>query len=481
LLVAFLQLVWHRLTEHFMRWRVLMLVSLGVNAALAAAWLVSTRRSAPVSGPPAATVETAVKTNVVVRRQFFTWAEVESPDYPTYISNLREIGCPEQTIRDIIIAEVNALYAKRLATELVTPDQQWWRSEPDATILRVAAQKAKDLDTERRLLLGKLLGTNWESGDMVNLPRPSRQALKLDGPVLGVLPTEVKQAVEDISARSQDRLQAYLREAGTSPDPAQVAKLRQQTRDELAAILTPPQLEEYLLRYSQNAGSLRTELGQLKYFNATPDEFRAIFRATDAIDRQLQFLAGNTDPNSLLQRQALEQQRDNAIKLALGGDRYDQFTLLHDPIYQDAFTTAQKAGTPDAAMTIYQLNVATALQQASIRGNTNLTPEQMAIELKRVELEQLKASAQAMGLAPAPEEQPPIPPTVEVQLPDTRVRVRTHSVLLAIGDTVGSVAIRHGVSLNDIKAANPDIDFRKLRPGDVIQVPDALDLNAVRR
>ena len=60
------------------------------------------------------------KTNLVVRRQLFSWQEIESADYPTYVANLRQIGCPEQTIRDIIIADVNALYSRRRATELVT-------------------------------------------------------------------------------------------------------------------------------------------------------------------------------------------------------------------------------------------------------------------------------------------------------------------------------------------------------------------------
>src|SRR5262249_8592047 len=115
------------------------------------------------------------RTNVVLRRQFFSWQEVESPDYPTYIVNLRNIGCPEQTIRDIIIADVNALYSRRRATEVVTPEQQWWRSEPDTNVLQVALDKLRVLDDERKALLTRLLGANWESGDLVNLPRPSKQ------------------------------------------------------------------------------------------------------------------------------------------------------------------------------------------------------------------------------------------------------------------------------------------------------------------
>src|ERR1700719_942751 len=109
-----------------MRWRVVALISLGANVALAS-WLVlaerhslsgAAGRSPSLGSPP---VDTA-KTNVVLRRQFFSWREVESNDYPTYIANLRDIGCPEQTIRDIIIADVNALYAQKRATNLVTAE-----------------------------------------------------------------------------------------------------------------------------------------------------------------------------------------------------------------------------------------------------------------------------------------------------------------------------------------------------------------------
>src|SRR5687767_12623141 len=61
-----------------------------------------------------------VRTNVVVRRQNFTWHEVESSDYETFIKNLRTIGCPEQTIRDIIVADVDLLFGHRRATEAAT-------------------------------------------------------------------------------------------------------------------------------------------------------------------------------------------------------------------------------------------------------------------------------------------------------------------------------------------------------------------------
>src|SRR5437588_7421960 len=197
-----------------MRWRTFALALLGVNIALAAVWMITAHRPAgsragvsPGQGEAGAE---SGKPRMVLRRQFFSWREVESADYPTYIANLRDIGCPEQTIRDIIIADINALYTRRRALEIVTPDQQWWRPEPDSNVVQVANEKLRLLEDERRAMLTRLLGTNWESGDLANLPRPSRPGIVLDGPVLGALNAETKQALQDISIRSQDRLQTYL-------------------------------------------------------------------------------------------------------------------------------------------------------------------------------------------------------------------------------------------------------------------------------
>ncbi len=447
-----------------MRWRAAALLSLGVNVLLVAVWLVSARRAGPnpaATGGAGSALAGQARTNVVVRRQFFSWQDVESDDYPTYIANLRDIGCPEQTIRDIIIADVNGLYARKRATELITPDQQWWRSEPDPAVLQAAAEKARGLEEDRRALLTRLLGTNWETGDLVSLPRPTRPGIVLDGPVLGQLPADTKQALQDLTARSEERMQAYLQalqREGKSADLVELAKLRQQTREDLARVLSPPALEEFLLRYSQDANNLRTELGQLRYFNATPDEFRLVFRATDTIDQQLQLLVGN-DPNVQAQRRALEDARENAIKIALGPDRYQEYRLLHDPLYRQAVATAQQAGTPDAARSIYAINLAAAAQQDSIRGDTNLTTAQKSVELKQLELDQLKANMVASGLDLPPEPPPPPPP------------VPRRSYVIHPGDTLSVVSLIYGVPVSALRQANPNLDLNKLRPGDSISIP----------
>jgi len=447
-----------------MRWRAIAAVSLIVNSVLAVALLTLAGRGA--SRRHDATIlagsNQAPRTNVVVRRQFFSWKEVESPAYPTYIANLHDIGCPEQTIRDIIIADVNSLYAQRRATNLVTSEQQWWRSEPDSNVMRLAAEKSRELDDERRALLTRLLGTNWESGDLVSLPRPSHTGIILDGAILGSLTAETKQSIQEVSQRSQDRMQAYLdqqRAAGREPDPTEVARLRQQTRVELQGVLSPPALEEFLLRYSQNANNLRSEFGELRFFNASPDEFRAVFRATDVFDQQLEALGDADDPNSERTRKSLEQQREIALKSALGAKRYDEYRQLQDPIFRDALAQAQEAGSPDAAKALYAINLTAASEADLIRANTNLTDEQRTLELKRVELEQMRASMAATGQDVAPE---PVTPT---PLPPPRTHV------IRPGDTMAMMGLLYGVPSGAIRAANPNVDFTRLRPGDSIVIP----------
>jgi LysM repeat protein len=448
-----------------MRWRVIAVVSLGVNFALAAAWLCyapgQAARIRAIALDQSSTNE--IRTNTILRKQLFSWRDVESPDYPTYIENLRGIGCPEQTIRDIIIADVNQLYARKRAMELTTAEQQWWRSEPDPAVVRTAAEKARELEEERHGLLTKLLGSNWETGDLVSIPRPSRPGVVLDGPVLGTLSADTKQAIEDVTLRSQDLMQAYLdaqRSAGKEPDPAEMARLRQQTRDSLAHLLSPPELEEFLLRYSEDANELRSQFGQLRYFNPTPDEFRAVFRATDALDQRIQLLADANDPGSVEARKALENQRDNAIKMALGPERYQEYRLLHDPAYQDAVAAAEEAGTPEAAGTYYAINLAALAQQNSIRGDTNLTDSQKSIELKRLELEKLQANTVASG-QDLPPEPPPAPPAT----PPKKVYV------LGPGDSAATIALMYGLPVSAITAANPNVNFNRLKPGDAIIIP----------
>ena len=288
-----------------MRWRVIALVSLGVNIALAAVWMLTTRReAAKVAAALAAlsqphTVQTT--TNFVARRLLFSWQQVESADFQTYVANLRQIGCPEQTIRDIIIAEVNALFSRRRAMELVTAEQQWWRSEPDPDVVRAAAEKARQLEDERRGLLTRLLGTNWETGDLVSIPgHRGRAWCSMARCWARCQPKRSRPSRTSASSRKIGCKLTWKRKAAPARTPTRLnwpnsgskpatnwpaCSARRNWRSSCCAI-----------RRTQTICAL--QFGQLRYFNPTPDEFRAVFRATDALDQKIQLLADAKDPSS---------------------------------------------------------------------------------------------------------------------------------------------------------------------------------------
>ena len=384
-----------------MRGRVLLWVSLGLNIALAVMLVrfspeVADRNASRAVTPPPIDAPKSYKTNVVVRRQNFTWDEIESADFPSYIANLRAIGCPEATIRDIIVADVNQLFARRRATEVITAEQKWWRSEPDPEVTQAASEKLQALEAERRTLLSTLLGPDWESS---YYPYPAHpDSSPLDGPILGMLPPQTKHAVRNIESREAERRQNYLdslQKEGKQPDPAELARMREQTRAELAQALNPEQLEEYLLRYSSHASSLRSELHGLAN---TPDQFRALFRLTDPIDQQLQLLSSTNDTAIAARRQELEKQREQGIQQTLGTDDYKQYRLLQDSLYREVQAVAQQAGTSsDKILPLYEISRATEQERQRIRNDASLSDEQKEQALETVQAAQRNSWRKLLG------------------------------------------------------------------------------------
>jgi hypothetical protein len=342
--------------------------------------------------------ETSTNTTpkVVVRRQFFNWNEIESDDYPTFIANLRRIGCPELTIRDIIVADVNQMFAQRRSQEVVTAESEWWKSEPDLNATEAAIKKYGDLEKERTDLLTKLLGPNWN----INFTQVSGPGtVSLDGPILGKLDPEIKLRVEEIAASSGRKSIEYVeaqRAAGKTLHPAEMARIRAEHRAELAKILTPEQLEEYLLRHSANAETLRD---QLRGFNATPDEFRAIFRARDAIDNEIQLNYSGADAAAVKMRDELEKKRDAAVAAELGPDRSALYRATADPLFREAQFLAQQTGaTPEKVLPLYQIQLESARERARIAADNSMSPSDRATAIRKVTEQEEEARRKVLGL-----------------------------------------------------------------------------------
>ncbi|MBI2926720.1 MAG: hypothetical protein HYY24_13570 [Verrucomicrobia bacterium] len=375
-----------------MRARGVLWLSLGLNGALAAAWFLATRRPATFNPPPTpaevlAAATTAVKTNVIVRRQNITWEMLESEDYPVYIANLRAIGCPESTIRDIIVADVNELYADRRAKEIILPAHQWWRSDPDPAVVAAARETAEALDEERRELLTRLLGPEWDiEAKRAADAWASLAESTLSGRLLGDLSPESKKAVLGIIADSQRRYREKFEDKPV--DPVEWARIRKETREQLARVLTAEQLEEYLLRYSENADTLRE---QMRGLDLSPEEFRKVFRLTDAIDQDIQ-LSDDAAASAQRRKKELEQQRDAAIESELGTDRARMYKLNQEPLFRQARAAVEQLGAePEAVLPLYKIYQEAERETKRIQADATLTAEEREEQLHLIQLDQQRS------------------------------------------------------------------------------------------
>lgn len=364
-----------------MRTRAALFLSVLLNLALGFVLIHSNRQSsepAPSSPVVVQTIEgpAVIKTNLVVRRLNFTWSQIETNDYRAYIENLRAISCPESTIRDIIVADVTALYERKRLTEIVTPEQQWWRSNPDGVVAQAAMQQAHSLETEKRALLDELLGSKWQGSS--NWEAVAFNA-RFDGPILGALSEESKEALRNLEMRTSQRRLDYANAQESKGEPlnsGELKRLRDESRSELAKILAPAQLEEYLLRYSDVARNMRREL---QGFEVSPEEFQKIFRVRNALDQQSPVELTGTDVVSLQHQKDMAKQREASLEEALGADRYRLFQYTQDPLFRDAQSSAQEMGVAaEMVLPIFEINRVAEIERQRIQSDITLSTEDQA-------------------------------------------------------------------------------------------------------
>jgi hypothetical protein len=350
----------------------------------------------PVVPPSNADNSLLMKTNVVVRHENFTWDQVESTNYETFIKNLRAIGCPEQTIRDIIIAEVDRIYEHRRLEEVAYPNYQWWRSDPDPAVAAEAVAKLQSLEAERQDLLTTLLGPGWGTQD--NEMVASRGGITLTGPILGDLSPDLKDAVYAIAARAQRKIEAYQagqRTLNKPDDPMEMVRLREEPLTQLLGVLNPAQYLEYALRFSPAAQQLREHF---RGAQLTQDQFRDLFNAVNSINGQPVFYYNGNDSLLLAQQQQLRAQSDAIVKSVLGDQFYASYQLSQDPLYRSSKATADQLGVPDSsAMSIYEINRATQAELDRIRNDPDMTSDEKVEAISQTQVEQQQSLEQILG------------------------------------------------------------------------------------
>jgi hypothetical protein len=336
-----------------MKWKFIAGLSLALNGALIVAW-VSSRRTivpselAPASLPEAfaASVTPSATTNPATEPAVrpFHWSQVESADYLTYIANLRRIGCPEATLRDIIVADVNSLFAPRYAALAGTaPEMAWWGWYDRRKPLRdELAASLRALDEEKLALLSRLLGARA----LAELPIAATTVTAVrDHGAWAFLPESKQAALRELLRRHQAVLEWNQAQSKGLPSDEQDARRKawgEARGRELAALLSPNELREFALRDSPTAEVIREQQGRA---NLTEAEYRRLFDLRQEFER--------THPET---RPEDWKQLDDAYARALGADRFADIQRQNDSMWVAMQSTAAEHGiSPEGRLQAYAI------------------------------------------------------------------------------------------------------------------------------
>src|SRR5882672_1035638 len=234
-------------------------VSLAVNVALAATASRNWAKRSPV--PPRTVAVTHIPTqherqplvttfelDIVTNR--FNWRMIESSNYEEYVANLRAIGCPERTVRDIIVAEVQKTYAAKSAA--VPLDVKFWSCGAERQAAeRGREERRSELGAESRALLQRLIGIDYATQDGERSAALETQAIFRF--FFGPLPDQVMEraslALErgsHLGSEILDRPKGIL----LPVEKEQLSALRQQTVASVHQLLSPEQFDELSRRFA---------------------------------------------------------------------------------------------------------------------------------------------------------------------------------------------------------------------------------------
>src|SRR5437867_1665152 len=226
------------------------------------------------------------------------WRQVESEDYRTYVKNLREIGCPEPTVRDIVTADLLQAFAARRAevTAARFGDFKYWKADPqEAAARQNLEQQRRALDDEMSGALRELLAAE---GIRPSTTQQWRQAA-LDQQ-LSFLPVDKREKTEALLLQYTDIDEQIRALASGDRTPENTAERRHVLeaydvkRAALQALLTPEEYQQLDLTMSWTADNLRRAMEK---FEPTEEEFRAIFHAWRAHDERLARLYATDQPD----------------------------------------------------------------------------------------------------------------------------------------------------------------------------------------
>jgi len=392
----------------------LLLISIVANLICLAGlfWVLGDRPPSTVPGPSAAPAALAASgralsqappvERLIRELEPFHWSQIEADDYQTYVENLRRIGCPEETIRDLVKQDLDKAYDQRKAEILTKAPgrKEFWKTgHPNKLSQPSGASRSQmaQLDQEKNEVLGDLFGR--EGVAAINRPSPLARARSQakSGYAMDFIPDETKAELNSLEQEfGSELLRKMAQGASDAQDMAEIRQLRQERDDRIAAVLTPDQKMEYDLRKSPTAANMRL---QMDGFDPSEDEFRDIFSARKAFDDEYGTVPGSSiSPADAEVRQLAEQEMNNQIRSSLGDDRYQDYMRQTDYDYKSIHKIAERQGLGEnISAQVYEMKGSAEELAREIRMNNVLAIEDQQMQLRQIQNETARSIESMLG------------------------------------------------------------------------------------
>lgn len=310
------------------------------------------------------------------------WSQVEAADYPAYIAKLRKVGCPEQTVRDIIIADICSLYSQEWKRKHLASKSHFWDPEygmgliQSEEIQKAAGEAEALLRQNIRELLGVDLDKELEKYRAIGTTHLGEEFLLSD-----VLSADKAEAAA--KALGNYRLQRTALETNNFLTLDQVRNMkasRENMRRDLQGILSPAEILQMDYRCSEEAQEVRDKMAG---FDLSEAEFRALYGRRLELREQFEnSVASGADrlagsPDALLRLAAETELNEEQIRAVLTPERYAEYQRSRDAQYQQLKNAAaQMSLSPDWVRALYDYQRTEEEHDKTLRENPNLSPDE---------------------------------------------------------------------------------------------------------
>ena len=316
------------------------------------------------------------------------WQKASSGD-TTALQAIRDSRLPPELVRALLRAAIVERFREReKALYPSVKDLKYWSASYTNSFYTPKDRVALlDLRREREALFDQ-----WTPG--------WRQNEDDENPIAGVISADkarqAKLIDEDFSALIGNTRNSNFMVSGIvlPGNREKLQFLEKERRSELAQLLTPEELQEYDLRNSRTASSLRYNLSP---FNPTEGEFREIFQIQKTTVDDKYPSGYDTQTSDLRSARGKAQEEANAqIKAILGEQRYADYTRSQDQDYRAFTAIADRLQLPaDRAAEAYR--VKTDLEKKFEAKPASPTPEATAALLATLTQEADREFTRVLG------------------------------------------------------------------------------------